>query len=190
MNYIFDTEFFENGHTKPIIPISLGMVCLEDDRSLYIENSDVYLSDLSQWLKDNVVPHLTWPNDWSRYSKTEVITDHLVKEGEASRKGHMLLPHHRIGPEILNFLKGDTKPRFWAYFADYDWVVFCQFFGSMIELPKGFPMFCRDIKQEMKRMGVEKPALGNKEAYHNAIGDARKAKEMLQHLISKGMELF
>jgi len=36
---------------------------------------------------------------------------------------------------------------FYAYYADYDWVVFCWIFGKMIDLPTGFPMYCRDLKQ-------------------------------------------
>lgn len=39
------------------------------------------------------------------------------------------------------------KPEFYAYYADYDWVVFCWLFGTMMDLPKGFPMYCRDLKQ-------------------------------------------
>lgn len=40
-------------------------------------------------------------------------------------------------------------PKFYAYYADYDWVVFCWLFGRMIDLPKGFPMYCIDLKQIM-----------------------------------------
>lgn len=40
-----------------------------------------------------------------------------------------------------------TQPTFYAYYADYDWVVFCWLFGRMIDLPKGFPMYTRDLKQ-------------------------------------------
>lgn len=36
---------------------------------------------------------------------------------------------------------------FYAYYADYDWVAFCWLFGKMIDLPKGFPMYCKDLKQ-------------------------------------------
>lgn len=31
--------------------------------------------------------------------------------------------------------------------ADYDWVVLCQLYGTMMDLPKGWPMYCRDVKQ-------------------------------------------
>ena len=46
-------------------------------------------------------------------------------------------------------LTGKHKPEFYAYYADYDWVVFCWLFGKMIDLPKGFPMYCRDLKQDL-----------------------------------------
>jgi hypothetical protein len=43
-------------------------------------------------------------------------------------------------------------PKFYAYYADYDWVVFCWLFGKMINLPKGFPKYCKDLKQELDSM--------------------------------------
>lgn len=36
---------------------------------------------------------------------------------------------------------------FYAYYCNYDWVAFCWLFGKMKDLPKGFPMYCRDLKQ-------------------------------------------
>lgn len=41
------------------------------------------------------------------------------------------------------------NPEFYGYYADYDWVVFCWIFGNMMSLPKGFPMYCRDLKQTL-----------------------------------------
>jgi hypothetical protein len=40
-----------------------------------------------------------------------------------------------------------TNPEFYAYFADYDWVVFCWLYGNMMSLPQGYPRYCRDLKQ-------------------------------------------
>lgn len=37
--------------------------------------------------------------------------------------------------------------RFYTYYGSYDHVVFCWLFGRMIDLPKGFPMYTRDLKQ-------------------------------------------
>jgi hypothetical protein len=39
--------------------------------------------------------------------------------------------------------------KFYGYYSDYDWVVFCWLFGKMIDWPKGFPMYCIDLKQEL-----------------------------------------
>ena len=50
--------------------------------------------------------------------------------------------HH----QVLSY-KDETEISFYAYYADYDWVVFCWVFGKMIDLPEGFPMYCRDLKQ-------------------------------------------
>ena len=44
-----------------------------------------------------------------------------------------------------------AQPEFYGYYADYDWVVFCWLFGGMIDLPSGFPMYCRDLKQELDK---------------------------------------
>lgn len=51
--------------------------------------------------------------------------------------------------------QGYTEPEFYAYYADYDWVVFCSLFGRMIDLPKGFPMYCIDLKQTMDEKAIE-----------------------------------
>lgn len=48
--------------------------------------------------------------------------------------------------ELLDRMQKDPIT-FYAYFADYDWTVFCWLFGKMITLPTGFPMYCRDLKQ-------------------------------------------
>jgi len=45
--------------------------------------------------------------------------------------------------------KDRGNPEFYGYYADYDWVAFCWLFGNMIDLPKGFPMYCIDLKQLM-----------------------------------------
>lgn len=46
--------------------------------------------------------------------------------------------------------KGFIEPSFYGYYADYDWVAFCWLFGKMIDLPEGFPKYCRDLKQMLE----------------------------------------
>ncbi len=151
MRYWFDTEFIERGPTQPIRLLSIGMVS-EDGRELYCEVANAhYLIDRDYdqygdpWLLSNVKPHIS-------------------ADGET---------RDEIKARILAFI-GDDTPEFWAYFADYDWVVFCQIFGRMIDLPKGWPMHCLDLKQRMKDRGFERERLPEQgDAEHSALNDAR-----------------
>ena len=59
-----------------------------------------------------------------------------------------------------NIIASSVFPEFYAYYADYDWVVFCQLFGTMMDLPREFPMYCVDLKQELdKHLVVSKEVL-------------------------------
>lgn len=143
MRYWFDTEFYERPGSIQLI--SLGIVA-EDGREFYVENGDFVWGDCdSQWLHENVKPHL---------------------EGKPSK-----MDYDKIGPAVQAFVGEDAKPEFWAYFADYDWVVFCWLFGSMVDLPKGWPMFCRDLKQWAVLHGNPKLLPQTSQA-HNAAADA------------------
>ena len=90
---------------------------------------------------------------------------------------------------IANELKEATKTaeecyqqcEFWAYYADYDWIVFCQLFGTMMDLPKGLPMFCLDLKQWCYQLG--NPELPVQESVnHNALEDALHNRVIWQFL--------
>ena len=97
------------------------------------------------------------------------------------------------------------NPEFYAYYADYDWVVFCWLFGKMIELPNGFPMYCRDLKQMIDNncafwKGQGELGMGSKDMNHdklkqhihypikynehNALADAHWNKRLYEFLIS------
>lgn len=164
MNYYFDTEFWESGAANPIQLISIGIVA-DDGREFYAESSDVDLwvaGQRNSWLVNNVIKHLKGPR----------------------------MPHHEIGTAILKFIGMDQKPKFWAYFADYDWVVFCQLFGSMVTLPQTFPHYCRDLKQEMARLGIGKPLIEGCGPPHHALSDARWGKAFFDYMKTKGLVEF
>lgn len=55
-------------------------------------------------------------------------------------------PKHRLFTEPPKWI---AQPTFYGYYSDYDWVVFCSLFGTMMDLPKGFPMYCIDLKQTL-----------------------------------------
>lgn len=156
MKYFLDTEFSERGHCYPVELISIGIVA-EDGREFYRENKQLDHLDLevvcNEWVRKNVLPHLT---------------------GEKAYRD-------QIAKDIIEFV-GTEKAEFWGYFADYDWVVFAQIFGTMMDLPKNFPMYCRDIKQLCDSLGNPKlPEQGKGE--HNALADARWNKTAYDFLI-------
>lgn len=160
MRFFLDTEFIESGPYRPVQLISIGIVA-EDGREFYAISSEYIASDASEWVRDNVLAQL---------ESSEVAPRHKL---------------WRIAEDILRFTAKDPgKPEFWGYYADYDWVVFCQIFGTMMDLPKGFPMYCRDIKQLCDDKGnPQLPAQGKGE--HNALADARWNKLAWNFLVSK-----
>ena len=142
MKVFIDTEFIEAGNCHPLELLSVGIIC-EDGREFYAVNDEADLIHANDWVKANVLPHLGLP----RMNRLE------------------------IRDRIQQFV-GAGKPEFWGYYADYDWVVFCQLFGTMIDLPKGWPMYCRDIKQLCDSLGnPELPKQNSME--HNALNDAQ-----------------
>lgn len=146
MKYFFDTEFYESGYQNPIRLISIGIVS-EDNRTYYAVVDDIDLNDTSDWLKENVIPFLR--------DKPK--------------------PRSLIAKEIKEFLnvEQDRNLEFWSYFADYDWVVFCQIFGTMINMPGNMPHYCNDIVQVMRQTGIRKSQLPmHTGQLHNALDDA------------------
>jgi hypothetical protein len=131
--------------------ISIGVVA-EDGRTYYAETLGAEcLSKKSEWLAQNVAPYLHGP--WLHPSS--------------------------IASDLIAFM--GESPEIWAYYADYDWVVLCQLFGRMIDLPKGWPRFCRDVKQlaEFKGNPTLPPDPTNE---HHALDDARWCHEAWQFL--------
>ena len=77
-------------------------------------------------------------------------------------------------------------PVFYAYYADYDWVLFCSLFGRMIDLPKGYPMYCRDLQQMVEKLGLNYSWIQAnlpQHTQHDALGDARWNRELYNILI-------
>lgn len=152
MKYFIDTEFIEGFH-KPLFGkrrhfidlISIAIVC-EDGRSYYAISNEFNPKDADQWVKDNVI---------SKLPRRRVDLYDSPRERQESL---LWKSNHRIANDIFDFIKvkdevhrvlnvENPTAEFYAYYADYDWVVFCSLFGRMIDLPKGFPMYCRDLKQ-------------------------------------------
>lgn len=141
MRIYFDTEFIEDGRTIDLL--SIGLV-REDGATYYAEPAETDRSRASEWVKANVLPHLTGP----------------VK------------PRAVIAAEIVEFV--GPAPEFWAYYADYDWVALCQLYGTMMDPPKGWPMYCRDAKQYQDEHRISfQPQTAEHGPEHHALSDAK-----------------
>lgn len=184
MKYFLDTEFIEDGTTIDLI--SIGIVS-ESNRRYYAINAECDYSKANDWVLENVLK----PMGLDREGFNKKPVDSLTLANAKTKK--------QIAFEVLAFVKrlpgNETsltyrdahrleipEPiHFWGYYAAYDWVTLCQLFGKMIDLPKGFPMYCRDIKQLCDELGnPELPKQTSGE--HNALADALWNKEAYEFL--------
>lgn len=164
MKYFLDTEFLEDGRRLELM--SIGVVC-EDGREYYAAVYDANWSLImrDKWLRENVVPLLPIalsrhesPNGWN-YGRWERLISPTWKTRE------------QIAKELIEFVTGEDT-EFWAYYGDYDWVATCRLFGRMIDLPKGWPKLCLDLRQWLNHKGLRTVRQPD-DAPHHALEDAR-----------------
>lgn len=136
--------------------LSIGVVC-DDGREFYAVSYDADHSHANEWVAANVLPHLGTP---------------------VAHRG-------TIAGDLLKFVnQGVSKPEFWAYYGDYDWVVLCQLYGTMMDLPKSWPMFAMDVKQLCVSLGD--PRLPEQTSIeHNALEDARWTRDAYLWLVEE-----
>lgn len=167
MKYFIDCEFLEKPGTLDLI--SIGVVA-EDGRTFYAENSEFDLGKMTPWLVENVKPYLRWHGKDAEplvmCGSSEVYDPGLAVYGEPSV----------IADKLRHFAEPHTKPEFWGWYCAYDWVAFCWLFGTMMDLPDGYPMYCREIQTYYDTF--EKSTPEPKGTAHNALDDARYHKEL------------
>jgi len=116
----------------------------------------------------------------NKYGKTNKQISEEVKEFCKPIEGEPMM-WNKSGHEIVNigrentytnptfgveYIGRRTPPIFYGYYSAYDHVVLCWLFGKMIDLPAGFPMYTRDLKQ-LKDEIIER-------AYNRAHNDFEK----------------
>jgi hypothetical protein len=172
MKYFYDCEFIDDGKTIDLI--SIGIVC-EDGREYYRQSSEFDNSQASAWVEENVINHLVQCEDGSLFY--HAIT--LFLERKICKRIKLACPwrtRKQIKQEILTFMDSEKygKPELWGYYSAYDHVAFCQLFGTMMDLPKGFPMYTKDIQQLLEEQGITDDMLPKQEGQlHNALEDAK-----------------
>lgn len=163
MKFFLDTEFAEAPGSIDLI--SVGIVA-DDGREFYAINTQFNERRCNEWVRANVLsrlpPRSVNPTDPSNSPR-------LHAESLAWMKPET------IRDRVRAFI-GTDKPEFWGYYADYDWVAFCWLFGAMSDLPQGWPMYCRDLKQWSDQIGA--PKFDDPKGEHHALADARWNREM------------
>lgn len=174
---VYDCEFIERGPAYPVDLISVGFVG-PDGAEMYLVSTEFDRRAVAghEWLMGNVVPHLPYRAYPTQPGRSVLVPDDQHPDART------LMSRRHIADAVRQFVLGYDKPRLWAWYAAYDHVVLCQLFGTMIDLPPGFPMYTCDIKQEADRLG--NPRLPELEGAvgHRAIDDAREAAMRLRWL--------
>lgn len=160
MKYFFDTEFIEHEHGIDLI--SIGIV-REDGETFYRESSSYSPALADNWVRENVYKHLN-------QNPFTLSWDQSIPEKN-------IYPESIIKEHVIKFIGRDSFPEFYAYYADYDWVVFARLFGKMIDLSEKFPMWCIDLKQMMWERELDddwkKIVCPDPKGEHNALVDAK-----------------
>lgn len=161
MKYFIDFEFIE-GFRKPLFGkkhhfidmISIG-IYREDGESYHCLSSEYRHKDASEWVKENVIipiyidrVHGDQRNHWSAetFHKYFGKTNEQIKLEVLEFFGCWRDVHFYRAPEGIEV---------YGYYSDYDWVLLCSLFGRMIDLPKGFPMYCIDLKQTLDEVAAK-----------------------------------
>jgi hypothetical protein len=157
MKYGLDTEFQEDPETKTVELIAIGIVAA-DGRAFYAQSAEyLQYGNPNAWLTENVIPHLGI--EW-----TENAT---IKE------------------EIIAFLDPVKygNPVIHAWCGSYDFFVFCQIFGTFMDLPAGYPHYFREIQADLDDLGItddELPADDHDGVPHHALTDARYILQLVE----------
>lgn len=170
------------------------------------------------WIRDNVLKPIFIEWLYQGHLKAKLPLPELKNNQFTYRRFKKFLKYFgktnkQIAEDVFNFCSGDTLSiekakhynvkyeniNLYGYYSAYDHVCFSWLFGKMIDLPNGFPMYTRDLKQELDRENIlqaEQKRLGftdlsdlkmhvkypKQENEHSAICDARWNKQFHEFL--------
>ncbi len=189
--YYLDTEFAEYDRTIDLV--SIGIVC-QDGREYYAQSVEYNYQKASSWVKENVLPHLhicpyvsadVSPAGISGLHRTDK-TYHkhyggkcmpLMNEPERWQCPWRTLAQMRQDVQIFFNPSDGIELRGWC--SGYDFVVLCQIFGGMMDLPAGWPHYIKDFQCLLDERGISDNELPQQQAgLHNALADAHHLKRL------------
>lgn len=194
MRYYLDTEFVDDGKTIDLI--SIGIVC-EDGRELYLQSVEIDQRKASEWVKENVLKQLLMCPQ-THHIRHEIDGLYRTDKAYHRKYGGQCIDQQRglihncpwrtreqMKRDIQLFFNPSDGIELIGWCAGYDFVAFCQLFGTMMDVPRGYPHYIQDIQFLLDERGIPDEALPVPEGQaHNALADAKHIQQIwrwLQH---------
>jgi hypothetical protein len=202
LRYFIDTEFIE--HDKTIDLVSIGIVC-EDGRELYLQSCEFSPSFASDWVKENVLSRLMLCPHRRYHGEQTVFGDHIdhLQRGQctfqsvtSTKTGGIFhtgahadcfwRTREEMKNELVHFITPfqHDMPELWGWITSYDFVAICQLFGTMADLPIGFPHYIHEFQQILDERGIADRELPEQEeGLHHALHDVRHLKKLWGYVV-------
>lgn len=167
-----DTEF--TGLHRNSTLISIGLVA-DSGEEFYAEFNDYDKRQHSPWLEEHVISKLQFKGD-----------DCFL---ESDRSYSLKANKQRVAIELTAWLQQFGAIEIWADVLAYDWVLFCELFGGVLQLPENIFYAPFDLATLFRIRGIIEPIAkhekdisrfdfvgADKSKQHHALEDARVEK--------------
>lgn len=149
----------------------------EDGRTLYVQNRNANLSSAHEWVTKHVVPCLIHQGCKPRGKLHGIGRDNA----HCRKQDCPWLWADEMKHALFGFT-AYTTPEFWGYVCAYDWVAICQLFGTMMELPERWPMYCNDLRQWLTHNELAHITQPD-DMPHHALSDAQWVMTQVKHYV-------
>jgi hypothetical protein len=180
-----DTEF--TGLRKNTTLISIGLVS-ECGKKFYAEFMDYDKSQVDDWIKHNVISKLRL-SGFINESNNEYFW-----QNNDPLNFEMIGLKWMIADHLKSWLYQFESVEIWSDTLSYDWVLFCDIFGTAFDIPKNVYYIPFDLATAFKVAGIDPDISREKYAYgerysempkHNALWDAETIKACYKKLTKK-----
>lgn len=165
----------------------------EDGRELHLQSVEFDESKASPWVQEHVLrslivcPHLSG-NCRGLYAHRDVGGQCAFRRIDNNQiigdcAACPWRTRDQMRNEIEAFLDPERygKPEIYSWCGAYDFVAFCQLWGTMMDLPAGYPHYFNDLQQVLDNLHIADERLPQQEkGLHNALEDARHLKKLWQ----------
>jgi len=181
-----DTEF--TGLHQYSTLISMALVAETGDE-FYAEFDDYDKSQIGPWHEENVLPHLG-------LEKIDLAATGILKVVKGDSEDIRRQIVHWLN-EVKDSCSHESDEsvffQFWSDVPAYDWVLFCNLFGSALDIPKDIHYMPMDVAtllyvkgQNIDQARIEMIGHGmNKNQFlaHHALWDARLIKKIVDQFL-------